>query len=84
MAKEGAAMTGVVGCTIGVNVWVALVWKFRTVLPVSTGSGYIVRTLILKKIDNYSVTGNFRTMLNIAALMDNKIRQINRVSNIPF
>lgn len=38
----------------------------------------------IKKIDNYSVTGNFRTMLNIAALMDNKIRQINRVSNIPF
>lgn len=43
-------MTSVVGCTIGVNVRIALVWKVRTVLPMSAGSGYVVRTLIKKKI----------------------------------
>lgn len=65
-------MTSVVGCTIGVNVRIALVWKVRTVLPMSAGSGYVVRTLIKKKLENYNVMGNFSAMLKIAALVDKK------------
>lgn len=65
-------MTSVVGCTIGVNVRIALVWKVRTVLPTSAGSGYVVRTLIKKKLENYNVMGNFSAMLKIAALVDKK------------
>lgn len=66
-------MTSVVGCTIGVNVRIALVWKVRTVLPMSAGSGYVVRTLIKKKkLENYNVMGNFSAMLKIAVLVDKK------------
>lgn len=65
-------MTSVVGCTIGVNVRIALVWKVRTVLPMSAGSGHVVRTLIKKKLENYNVMGNFSAMLKIAALVDKK------------
>ena len=43
VAKEGAAMTGVVGGAVGVEVGVALVWEEGTVLPVTTGPGYVVR-----------------------------------------
>lgn len=57
VSKEGTAMTSVVGCTIGVNVRIALVWKVRTVLPMSAGSGYVVRTLIKKKIRKLQCNG---------------------------
>lgn len=36
-------MTGVVGGAVGVEVGVALVWEEGTVLPVTTGPGYVVR-----------------------------------------
>lgn len=50
-------MTSVVGCTIGVNVRIALVWKVRTVLPMSAGSGHVVRTLIKKKFRKLQCNG---------------------------
>ena len=45
VAIEGAAMTGVVGGAVGVEVGEALVWEEGTVLPVTTGPGHVVRAV---------------------------------------